>query len=363
MRSSSRLSDPPNTKNASKEAKVFVEKPEVLDDLINSYHDESPSRPSRSRLFDSQNSVYSVKSTDTHAKLLKERQQKLNAHTESILKQNVQKALEISYEKQERMFPVLLENVEKATKFLDTIDRDINLHDETQKNKVRRQFEDWNSTVHGTIQKNIAKTINTMDPKSLNKQKNRDYEQFLKITNRKPAIFRDIIIESEYDPLEPNRRCIKARTGFLKDPVKIDAQKAAAEGSMLGDNGGKAAKPQKLGKETLAVELWASGQIEATPYGTFARMMNKASASSSPSSGSGGSSDSQQKNATMRSNVVFDHFAYPKGKAALDPEMPRGKRIHPINVHANPAKTLGKLPDEAQRQLNDINPPENYYQS
>ena len=36
-----------------------------------------------------------------------------------------------------------------------------------------------------------------MDSKALNKQKNRDYEQFLSITNRKPAIFRDIIIESE----------------------------------------------------------------------------------------------------------------------------------------------------------------------
>ena len=36
-----------------------------------------------------------------------------------------------------------------------------------------------------------------MDSKELNRQKNRDYDTFLNITNRKPAIFRDIIIESE----------------------------------------------------------------------------------------------------------------------------------------------------------------------
>ena len=36
-----------------------------------------------------------------------------------------------------------------------------------------------------------------MDAKALNKKKNEDYEKFLAITNRKPAIFRDIIIESE----------------------------------------------------------------------------------------------------------------------------------------------------------------------
>jgi hypothetical protein len=36
-----------------------------------------------------------------------------------------------------------------------------------------------------------------MDSKALNRKKNEDYEKFLNITNRKPAIFRDIIIESE----------------------------------------------------------------------------------------------------------------------------------------------------------------------
>jgi hypothetical protein len=36
-----------------------------------------------------------------------------------------------------------------------------------------------------------------MDAKALNRKKNEDYEKFLRITNRKPAIFRDIIIESE----------------------------------------------------------------------------------------------------------------------------------------------------------------------
>jgi hypothetical protein len=34
---------------------------------------------------------------------------------------------------------------------------------------------------------------------------------------------------------------------------------------------------------------------------------------------------------TMRSNVKFDHFEYPKGKDALDLEMPRGKRTIPLS--------------------------------
>ena len=120
--------------------------------------------------------------------------------------------------------------------------------------------------------------------------------------------------------MEPNRRCIKAKAGYLKDPVKIDVQKAESESSMLGIKKTK----QKLGKDTLPVELWQSGKIEATPYGSFAKMMGS----------TGGNKD--KKNQTMQSKVPFDHFNFPKGKEAIDKEMPRGKRIHPKTIYANP---------------------------
>lgn len=193
-----------------------------------------------------------------------------------------------------------------------------------KKNKTRRQFDDWNANVHGAIQKKISQKVDKLDGKSLNKSRNDDFEKFLNITNRKSAIFNDIIIESEYDPLEPNRRCIKAKAGYLKDPVKIDAQKAESESNMLGLKRPK----QKLGKDTLPVELWRSGQIEATPYGSFAKLMDSAG------------SNKQKKNQTMQSKVPFDHFSFPKGKEAIDKEMPRGKRIHPKTIYANPADAV-----------------------
>lgn len=248
--------------------------------------------------------------------------------------------------------------------------------------------------------------MNSLDAKALNKKKNEDYDKFLSITNRKPAIFRDIIIENECelefffcfgvfllllmapfspysmfkhlthshfftiaatdDPMEPNKRCIKAKTGFLKDPVKIDEQKAAAEGAMLGPGAGvwdwgshvfllyflmryfvsfAGAKPKnKLCKETLDVQLWAAGQIEATPYGTFSRIMGKDKSKSGKLSGAGTAGPTggaeKAKSATMRSSVVFDHFNYPTSKASIDSEMPRGKRIQPILIYADPKKVF-----------------------
>ena len=117
------------------------------------------------------------------------------------------------------------------------------------------------------------------------------------------------------DPLEPNKRCIKTTTGYLKDPINVDAQKAAYEGAMLGD----VPKQQKLCKETLDVRLWAAGQIEATPHGSFARMM----ASKNKSNG-----EAPRASKTSKSSIVFDHFEYPTGKAAVDKEMPRGKCVN-----------------------------------
>lgn len=146
------------------------------------------------------------------------------------------------------------------------------------------------------------------------------------------------------DPLEPNRRCIVGRTGRLKDPVKVDAQKAEAEASMLGTKPIK----KKLGKDTLSVEMWASGKIESTPYGMFAKLMDDSA---------GG--DKSKKAKATKSNVTFDDFGYKSGKEALDPEMPRGKRIYPRTIYADPSRVFGHLPPNVEKELAAIKPPVN----
>ncbi len=50
-----------------------------------------------------------------------------------------------------------------------------------------------------------------------------------------------------------------------------------------------------------------------------------------------------KKAATSRSGVVLDQFSFPVGKAAVDAEMPRGKRTQPAKVYANPIKVYDEL--------------------
>lgn len=227
-------------------------------------------------------------------------------------------------------------------------------------------FVEWNANVHGSIQQKVSEKINSMDTKELNRRKNDDYSKFLDITNRKSAIFLDIIIESEYDPLEPNTHVIKTNTGRLKDPTKVSAQKLQSEGSMLG-NGPKAAQglaSQRAGsdrngnktdthlKETLPVEMWSAGKILATPYGSFAKLMDSAGSGH----GTGPSHDIKTK--LGRSHVVFDHYKYPTGKECNDAENPRGKRIYPTPQYANPSKHLDEpLEPKDHKYLATIGPP------
>jgi hypothetical protein len=238
-------------------------------------------------------------------------------------KKMIENSLQRAAEKKAKKFYELTTDISNCQDFLEVVDKSLSLHDEAARNKTRRQFEDWNTTVHGRIQSDITNQLNAMEYKELLKKRNQDYQNFLDITNKKPAIFRDIIIESEYDPLEPNRRAIHAKPGKLNDPTLHILQKAYDESAMLDPNSTKNSfRNVRTGRDTLDVEMWNSGKIEATPHGRFGKMMTQ------PAGGGGGGGDSirEQKIKSQRSNVIFDHYDFPVGKAAIDKEMPVGKR-------------------------------------
>ena len=331
---------------------VYIERPDLLGELLS---DEIPKKTSfygrRSMLNDSYLSSTSritndgsLTSKEIQQKLLKEQLVTKSKQLDEITKSNIKNAMQRRIEKNEMKFQKYNNNISDTLKILDVIDKNLQVDYETKKNKVRRQFEDWNSNVHGAIQKNIASKVDTLNSKELNKRKNEDYNKFLDITNRKAAIFRDIIIEAEYDPLEPNRRSIKANVGKLKDPTMIDIQKAEAEGSMLG---GKKVK-SLLGKDTLDVKLWAAGKIESTPYGTFAKMMGANGANEDVSR------SHAKSNPTSKSALFFNDFEFPRTKAAIDAEMPKGKRTFVKKIYSDPGRVFSNMTTDDVRELEAI---------
>ena len=293
--------------------KVYIEKKEAFDKFIfdeNETTDKSIHSKSSGKSISKSQIIKTNKKND-----MVEKESRGKEQTRLI----IERAVQIEAEKRENKLNQNLAKLEESKALLDSIDKNLKMHEQSVYNNNRRQFEEWNLNVHGKIQSNIASQIDEMSSKELNMKKRNDYSQFLNISNRKSAIFRDIIIESEYDPLEPNRHSIKARTGILKDPTLMLLRKASEEQAMLGENG-KKLNTFKIShgnlKVMLPVEQWASGKIEGTPHGRFMKMMNA----------------KPKLNATMTSNLFFDDYTYPRGKDAVDVEMPKGKRPYPLSI-------------------------------
>jgi len=251
----------------------------------------------------------------------------------------------------EKKLLTLNSKIKASMSFLEVVDQELDLLDEAKRLKTRRVFEDWNTNVHGSIVKNIAKQIDSMDPKQLHKQKLADYGKFLHVSNIKPSIFRDIIIETEYDPLEVNRRAIKAKVPLLKDPLNIDKQKSDAEEALVEPS--KRKVERRGGKDTLDVKLWAKEKIVGTPYGIFAKLMED---SSKKSIDDDHDSENNAKAAAAPrplSNVHFDHFSFPTGSAgivAVNKELPRGKS-QGRKVYADPSKIFPYAPQVREELL------------
>ena len=236
--------------------------------------------------------------------------------------------------KRERKFNELRSDIVEGHKLADEIQQHLSLQEMNARTKLKRQFDEWNDGVYGAIQDQINEQLDGMDSAEINRRRRHEFQKFLDTTNAKGAIFRDIIIESEYDPLEPNRNCIKVKTEGLRDPVKRVLDKHHEETSMLDDGGGgddgdgdplaktKAKtkrRPRAVVRETLDITSWGTGKIEATPHGYFAKLMDD---SSKPAEG--------KTSKTFDSQIPFDHYNVSVGSQATDKEFPVGKRTHHV---------------------------------
>ena len=68
---------------------------------------------------------------------------------------NVEKSVKRAKDQKKQKFIDLNEDIDRCLDFLDVVDKEISLHDEAELNKVKRQFGEWNTNVHGRIQDNI----------------------------------------------------------------------------------------------------------------------------------------------------------------------------------------------------------------
>jgi hypothetical protein len=139
----------------------------------------------------------------------------------------------------------------------------------------------WNEEVYDKIHAQIQVELRKREHRgSYNTRWRHAQDEYLAASSRKEAgVFRDIIIQDEYDPLQNAAANIKYKGGrqiALKDPLKTELTKQRLESLMVpGSEAALAARRARsqTGRETVPVTQWAN--MEATPYGHFAKLISR----------------------------------------------------------------------------------------
>jgi len=214
--------------------------------------------------------------------------------------------------KKEAKFVVGFNKIMEGQKMTRELQTMLLLNEATEARKCRQEYEAWDKQVYGELSSAIQKKVKAIPYHSINERKRGEFQQYLDQVRRKDgAVFRDIILENEYDPLESNRKDIHLRHPKMNDPTSRCLDKDAEERGMVE---GDADDANRGGRYTLEVEHWATGKIEATPHGHFAHMMGNAKVL-----------DERMEKLTA-SHLFLDHFTAPTGNEVAAKEFPLGKK-------------------------------------
>ncbi|KAG6963437.1 hypothetical protein JG687_00006569 [Phytophthora cactorum] len=218
--------------------------------------------------------------------------------------------------KKEGQYLKLQQEVEDGKILAKELREKLELQQQSKTRQFSRMHEEWTNGVFHKLNDPIVAKVQSMDGKQRSAERAEAYQKFLDITNKKGGLFRDIIIESEYNPLS-DAKFINHRAK-LDDPVKRAIRRREEEDAIARDGANMSNEAgdlpvlsgQNVGRsDNLDVKLWSKGEFESTPYGYFHKMMNSTA-----------SSDGSK---TYASHVKLDHYNIEKG-----PEVLRTKRKH-----------------------------------
>jgi len=206
---------------------------------------------------------------------------------------------------EDRRVERLLKHIEHEENFVAEVDQRVRFREQQKLDRQRELYKEWNDKVFGTIQKQIDKQLAQIRTQDLTERRRNLMEDYIRISNQKiGGLYRDIIIESEYDPFMANKLCPKYRMSDRRDPLKqeltvLDPMKDGLMGDL---------KPRELGRPTLDPTMY--NNLHSTPYGRFDRMV----APPPPET-------------VHFSRVNFEHYNISTDPATLRRELPRGKRM------------------------------------
>lgn len=171
----------------------------------------------------------------------------------------------------------------------------------------------WNKEIFNKIQSQIDKEVDRRDRDGeIQKRWRQAQDEYMTaLEGKDKGLFRDIIIEDDYDPLCLCARHVKYESKTLKDPLKLSLAIKNQEDELIDQSHSKQAPAQHDGR--LPVTQWS--HLESTPYGHYNRM-------------EGNTNHKSAALAAYRlgSQVSMDHYTYARGADLVNREFPKPKR-------------------------------------
>ncbi|KAG7380414.1 hypothetical protein PHYPSEUDO_007235 [Phytophthora pseudosyringae] len=278
----------------------------------------------------------SALSKETHTKRMNMKHELYVKEQEAMgkkLAETIAENIQRQKSKKEGQYLKLQQEVEDGKILAKELHEKLELQQQSKARQFSRMHEEWTAEVYHKLNDPVLAKVQTMDGKQRSAEKAQAYQKFLDITNKKGGLFRDIIIESEYNPLRDAK--FVSHRAQVDDPVKRVIRRREEEdaiardgANMSNENGGDRpiSNEHHAGRpDNLDVKLWSSGVFESTPYGYFHKMMN--------------STASSEGSKTYASHVKLDHYNVEKGPEVLRQELPKGKRTN-FDGHRIPKTTI-----------------------
>lgn len=164
--------------------------------------------------------------------------------------------------------------------------------------KKERLFNEWTAKVFQPMQDQLNEKLAGLSDRTISERRREMFEQFLNESNRKAnGLFRDIIIESDYDPLQQaTQATIRYKpVSMADDPTKNRATREL--GDRMASGLLKLApedERQKVQRGHVPVEMW--DRMESTPHGRYNDVNSE-----------------PKKPHFNASRVVMNHFDVPRG--------------------------------------------------
>jgi hypothetical protein len=240
----------------------------------------------------------------------KRRKEQEQSHYFDKIKKQSEKTIKVKQDQREAAFVELYNSlIEERTGFIQDIAHTLQIYDESDERKKQQLYDEWCDNVFNPIQDQIQTKLAGVSSQEIERRRRTMFDKFLEQVNRKEkrngGVFRDIIMEDDYDPLHYNKKhTIKYATSLRNDPVK----KSLVQ-SDVNDN---TKTSQPIGKQDMLQPTMWSKQND----------INRIFNDKRP--------EQVVKNAQLKakSDLAFDHYRTPQGYEVVKKEIPKGKRTY-----------------------------------